>query len=30
VHFMGSSVKIRYFGGVKCHLLNIEIKSTNG
>jgi hypothetical protein len=37
VHFMGSSVNVRYFfwgggggGGVKCHLLNIGVKSVNG
>ena len=30
VHFIGSSVNVRYFGEVKCHLLNIWVKSTNG
>jgi hypothetical protein len=33
VYFMGSSVNVRYFrggGGVKCHFLNIVVKSANG
>ena len=30
MYFMGSSFSIRFFGGVKCHFLNIEVKSTNG
>jgi hypothetical protein len=30
VYFMGSNVNIRYFEEVKCHFLNIGVKSTNG
>jgi hypothetical protein len=35
VHFMRSSVNVKYFGGgggggVKCHILNIMVKSANG
>jgi hypothetical protein len=29
VHFMGSSVNVRYFDRIKCHFLNIEVKSAN-
>jgi hypothetical protein len=29
VHFMGSSFNVRYFEGIKCHLLNIGVKSAN-
>jgi hypothetical protein len=29
VHFMGSSFNVRYFGRIKCHLLNIGVKSAN-
>jgi hypothetical protein len=30
MYFMGLSVNVRNFGGVKYHFLNIEVKSVNG
>ena len=29
MNFMESSVNVRYFRGLKCHFLNIEVKSKN-
>jgi hypothetical protein len=29
VYFIRSSINVRYFEGVKCHLLNIIVKSAN-
>jgi hypothetical protein len=30
MYFMGLSVNVRNFEGVKCHFLNIGVKSVNG
>jgi hypothetical protein len=30
VHFIGLSVNVSYFVGVKCHILNIGVQSANG